>query len=722
MVSMYARDCSICQNGFKTRKAWLRHLLLPQHQKDARKGCSSWTSKVKKRIVVAISNVPIATKRGLYSFTKVIGRSNNVKEFIWSESQPGVGLFKFGKKATVNEIMERFGERELKWNENHSLQLKKATDLTEMEWEDLLREVQEGTATGCNSELDSDDDVEWNKRTPCAIADDETRCHAGSHSVDIETSSENCVVDDDDEEESVYETCPSSSMSDFRATATYDDDDDDEKPCLYRQQFDEIVNEIGIPDKDYQLALNVMKKCERIFAEKFPVCKFYMFRHWYLKLRNNGTNELLFYVDFDGALAGSNPHNKLYDMEDSFSLQQEQVEKIFASKAGRKILAGVEAVEKRQADHEPRAFQFEHKPSGLKFSIVADSQFRTEAQTSRLVNFLLDCDPRARPLMTLIFYWANKCNVVISQSGFKFSRLTHAFAPQPASLEWMVLLFLANKDIIPSPRQVLRRLHEKVVIFENIDIGFSLKKWKRPEFLSRPNIPHENSNEFFICLIKLARDFFNFYIELRTGSWILNTRDGEVLRKAELLTSKVPYKDRETLLRKEEIGKIRKSREHWEKRAIVMLHPLVCHWNIMVNLEAFSNGTDFKMACSVVLINLALEREDKASSEDFSLANLFKPQTIKKLTRIVLWLPFAPENVISKIEKRVHRLKLKLEPIVRKRHGKILRKLSLLRKKSRGMINRSNAKKKRSNTKKNRRNAQKNSCNRKKNIICIVLD
>ncbi|CAL8143359.1 unnamed protein product [Orchesella dallaii] len=630
MVSKNARNCSGCNYVSKTRKGWLSHLLRPGHQKQARKACRSWTwsSKVKKCVIAAMGNAPIATKKGLYSFAEVVGRNMTIVDFVWSERHPSIGFFLFETKAKVKEILKRRGEQELKLGDELSVQLKKASDFYYSEWNLWLSYI---AGLDSDSESDSEEDVE----------SDESQ---------------------NEDEEVVDETPPTLS------------------PCLYRQQFDDIMNEIAIPDGDYQQALDLMEKCERIFAKEYPACKLYMFRHWYLKLRNNGTNELLFYVDFDGALDGSHPHKPLLDREKPFKLQKEQVEDLFTSKAGRKILPGVEAVDTPVADYEPRAFQFLHKPTGLKFSIAGDSHFRTEAQTCRLVKFLLDSDPRARPLLTLIFYWANECEVVTSQPIYKWPNLTHAFAPHPASLEWMILLFLVEKKIIPSPREVQKRAHKKLVIFSETDIGFSTAEWEHP---SRSG-PPENSNEFFIHLVELARDFFDFYSKLQSGSWILNTRDGEVILKKDFLSDnpKASQAERKTKLRQEEVAKIMKIEKRWGKRAFIMLHPLVCQWNIMMSAEACRFGGGFKMACAAAVITLTLERyKNEKKDLEFNLARIFQPPTTKMLMDIVLKLPFAPNHIISRIEEKVGKVEPRGKEKV-KQHGLILRKLKWLREKN----------------------------------------
>ncbi|CAL8143347.1 unnamed protein product [Orchesella dallaii] len=640
MVSKNARDCSECNFVSKTRNRWLSHLLGPRHQKQARKACRSWSSKVKKCVVAAWTNAPpIATKKGLYSFTEQVGWDKTIDtivDFLWSKSQPRLGLFKFENKATVKAIMKRFEDQKFTMDDDeHILQLKKATDLSKREWYALLDDIQ-----GLDSDVESNERLNGGRDNLHPI----------------------------EEEYVVFETPPVRS------------------PILYRQQFEDILNEIAIPDGEYQQAVDLMEKCERIFSKDFPTCKLYMFRHWYLKLKNNGTNELLFYVDFDGALDGTHPHKARYDRDQPFKLQREHVEKRFTSKGGRKILPGVEAVHTSEAGYEPRAFHFLQKPWGVKFSIAGDSHFRTEAQTCRLVDFLLDSDPRARPLLTLVFYWANKCEVVTSKPIFEHPHRTHASAPHPASLEWMVLLFLVDKKIIPSPREVQMRVHKKLIVFSETDIGFSTTEWKHPSSSGVSNTPPEYSNEFFIHLIELARDFFNFYCKLRSGSWILNTRDGEVISKEDFLNLNDNLKDsqveRKTKLRQEEVAKIMKIKRCWEHRPLVMLHPLVCQWQIMMSAESCRSGGGFKMACAAAVTTLALERyEDEKEGLEFNLASIFQPPTTKMFIDIVQKLPFAPELVISRIEEEVKKIEPRGKREI-KQNGSILCKLKWLREKN----------------------------------------
>ncbi|CAL8121176.1 unnamed protein product [Orchesella dallaii] len=729
MASVYALHCSVCKQYFETRKDWRVHLLQPQHQNQARKDCRSWNSKkVKKCVLAAFGNLPIATEKVLNSFTVVAGRDTIVTDFVWSESRPTVGLIQFESKAKVKEILKILGQPELQVDDEHLIQFKKVSDFLELEWDDLVAEIERGIcSTSTENSLIKTEASENGQEEEDGDGDDHNDDDAEEMDVDVKPDINRLNAeggDDSDrlpderlnvpvspsffidrnniipkvepvDEEEIEETSSApdtppiprknassrggantrekssvSSTLEFCISSPPEEEEEmQEEPCQFKEQFDSILSEIAIPDEEYNLALDVMEKCRQIFSIKFPACKLYMFRHWYLKLRNNGTNELLFYIDFDGTLDGSHLQEEFYDKP--FKLSQSEIEKLFNSKIGRGILPGVEAITKEEQikKFEQRAYQFIHNPSGLKFSIVADSLFKTETQTCRLFNFLLDSDPRARPFFTLIFYWAKKCKVESSKPFFKFRHKSHAFAPEPSALEWMILLFLTHKKVVPSPREVLNRTHQKLVIFGKADIGFSNAKWVNPFPFSGTKTPPENSNEFFIHLVELAREFFNFYLELRTGSWILNTRDGEVIKKDDFVNKK-PYVDWKTKLKPEEIGNIKSASAeckstmvNLDKSVIYMIHPIFCRWSIMFASGTFQIGTDFKMACSAEVINQALKREGEwaeAEDENF-LMKMFRSNPIRRVERMAYQLPFLPDAIMAKIEKRSGNRGLKMQ-------------------------------------------------------------
>jgi len=67
-------------------------------------------------------------------------------------------------------------------------------------------------------------------------------------------------------------------------------------------QFQEIRREIQISNEQYNFALDLMSKLEQAFRLKFPSCKVYFLRHYYLKLRTVAGDHLLFYLDVEGSI------------------------------------------------------------------------------------------------------------------------------------------------------------------------------------------------------------------------------------------------------------------------------------------------------------------------------------------------------------------------------------------------------------------------------------
>jgi len=67
-------------------------------------------------------------------------------------------------------------------------------------------------------------------------------------------------------------------------------------------QFNEICHEVEIPDEQYNFALELMGKLEQIFRWTHPSCNVYFLRHYYLKLRTVGGDQLMFYLDLGGTI------------------------------------------------------------------------------------------------------------------------------------------------------------------------------------------------------------------------------------------------------------------------------------------------------------------------------------------------------------------------------------------------------------------------------------
>jgi len=63
--------CTVCKEGFTTKKQWLHHLLLDSHQEKARVGILNWEVKERDSLLVVYSTFPVACEDVLYHFSGV---------------------------------------------------------------------------------------------------------------------------------------------------------------------------------------------------------------------------------------------------------------------------------------------------------------------------------------------------------------------------------------------------------------------------------------------------------------------------------------------------------------------------------------------------------------------------------------------------------------------------------------------------------------------------
>ncbi|CAL8121464.1 unnamed protein product [Orchesella dallaii] len=475
-------------------------------------------------------------------------RNTIVTDFVWSEHRPRVGIIQFESREKADEVLEESRRNPIVIHDQ-LIQLRKGSDFMDLEWDELLERFQ-----------------------PNKNAKNTT----------------------------------SSNPSKVKETTKV-------KPSRsFHLMFDDICDEIVIPDKSFNLALDIMEKCRQVFATRYPSCNLYMFRHWYLQLKTMGTNELLFCLDANGQLANDDPSAS--NLVTAFFLSTTDIEKFLTSPSAQEILPGVRKLEEIEENGESRAFQFVHEPSGLKFSIVADSLFLTEVQTCRLVKYLWEFDPRVRPFFILILYWAKQNLIELSYPIYKDPVKSHAFAPEPAALEWLMLTFLARKGVVPKPFEILVRPHKQLLLFKKGDVGFATDAQFVSEWSAKhaANVPPQNSNEFFLNVMELVRDFFVEISKLRSGRWIVNTRDSEIIAKDDFFM-KEPQREWETRLTIEEISNLKFATRRYtltqvnlEQWAISLLHPLFIEWCITFSNSNFWSTSSRTMEMSGRIVGASI--------------------------------------------------------------------------------------------------------------------
>jgi len=289
-------------------------------------------------------------------------------------------------------------------------------------------------------------------------------------------------------------------------------------PSILNQEFAELSNEVEIPDSQYQSVMELKEKLQAGLSFNYPGCELEVFRNWYLKLKSGGNEDLLLYLDYDEDVEDFNGFRSIGSVRNE---RLGEIELRHFKNGCSEILAVVKKKE------EGLGTLFYHITSGFPFNIVFNSPIHLlEVQTCRLLEHLLTFDARAKPLLTLVRYWAQVNNLSVSRQS---EEVIPGFPPGPATLDWLVLLFLCNKGVVPTPRELTERPHD-VLLFDGVDIGFSTDLEHTQSFNSPPIVQEDGR---IVAVLELAQEFFMFFPDqfcrrnLRHGA-VLNTRDGKI--------------------------------------------------------------------------------------------------------------------------------------------------------------------------------------------------
>ncbi|CAL8133439.1 unnamed protein product [Orchesella dallaii] len=279
-------------------------------------------------------------------------------------------------------------------------------------------------------------------------------------------------------------------------------------------QFAAIIAEVEISDADFLRLTTLMKRILNIVRrQNSKITMATLFRHNYLKVRNAGSNQILVYI------SGSN-YRPLFmlvpELENLF--KNSYVKPFRGKKSVRDIEAGVPVLDIE---------------SDLIVGVVTHGDYQTEVITCQLAKHLLDFDPRAKSLISLVHYWARLNDVTLSKK--KAKPKTPSNMPDPVALEWLCLFFLGQEKVIPTLQKLRNRAKSRkdVVIIGrpefNIDFptdpGF-IEEWRS---MKLKNMPVQDSNEYVLEVLLLAHGFFNFCSKNNFKGKVLNTINGELL-------------------------------------------------------------------------------------------------------------------------------------------------------------------------------------------------
>ncbi|CAL8131059.1 unnamed protein product [Orchesella dallaii] len=312
-----------------------------------------------------------------------------------------------------------------------------------------------------------------------------------------------------------------------------------------------------IQEREYKDAIDLKNKLCEALSFTFPNCELKMFRNWYLRLKSYhiSRSDLLLFLDYEEPTQfgmGSEQRTRSIEGRTMYrrKIELKLLESHFRDENGMSEIC-IKPNRGRALKEDQLGVFFFHTPSNLNFNIVNFPLYIPEVETCRLLEYLLTFDSRAKPLLTLIRYWSQLNKIRLTNEGEYFKA---GFPPDPAILDWLVMLFLCCAKIIPSPRQVIKRPHDKF-FYDGFDIGFFADPEFAQSFTSYKEI--ENDAHTLNVLI-LATKFFEFYPQqLGRGylNLVFNTRDGEII----LINDFLNYKCQ---LSKDEIVYLRSGRRH----------------------------------------------------------------------------------------------------------------------------------------------------------------
>lgn len=185
--------------------------------------------------------------------------------------------------------------------------------------------------------------------------------------------------------------------------------------------------------------------------------------------------------------------------------------------------------------------------TGLQFRLVVVPSLLPEVQRCRLLLYYCDFDPRIKPLLGVVHHWPLTNKIRLGETNIDY-RHTHCHVPDPGGLEWLVVFFLCQKGIIPTPREVQKVSHKRIGLMgkkrqkkENSnDMGFSPDPKLAADWAPKRSPKFQYGDDVAVAVrsvLELAADFF--YLVHRISATcgtpaqciLLNTRDGEILNK-----------------------------------------------------------------------------------------------------------------------------------------------------------------------------------------------
>ncbi|CAL8133435.1 unnamed protein product [Orchesella dallaii] len=308
--------------------------------------------------------------------------------------------------------------------------------------------------------------------------------------------------------------------------------------CLsLTEYFYAIVGETEVPEKEWKKLGDLAQKLTEFFAShEFLNCELTLFRNRYLKLQPMDKHtDNIFFVDHPGLYSTESGGAVQVLSSNWTSIQNEvfRIEENYEYSAETKclLLASIEPPPRPAIGTrlETSLLYFDQQLFRL-----ATRSFLPEVQTCKMVEYLCTFDSRVKPLMTVVFYWVKVNNIRFGKEDQ--SQFTVGIAPDPALLEWLVILFLCKKKIVPRPRKISGENADTWLIFDGVEIGVKVDPQLAQAWCNR--YKEEDEDQHVLNVFILAKEFFNFWNEFGLKAaiepMVIDFKNGIYFEKAEV--------------------------------------------------------------------------------------------------------------------------------------------------------------------------------------------
>lgn len=476
---------------------------------------------------------------------------------------------------------------------------------------------------------------------------------------------------------------------------------------LFQEKMWELLESATITASEFNRAKMVMETFRIVLAAAMKACgdkrtpQVHMFRNWYLQFKNSTSDSLLLIAHASEGLKTLNCECIIHIREfciwfnrqfSIFYISDDSPQSKVTSFHPEWITAVIHYCEEIYGlptpadDVEPSTLSFTDMDRvgldvldiqlNLKFRLVTAPCFLPEMQRCRLLQYYCQFDPRIKPLLGVVHLWAVTNKIHIGRKDID-SQQAHRHVPDPSALEWLVVMFLLDKKIIPTPREIQKLPHQPLNIvcrydkevcnndFDDrrvIDIGFSADPQFAVEWAARNSKRLEQDGDTVAAMksvFELAAGFFN-YVSHHCGHknrcLVLNTRDGEVLKKSKIFAlnqkEESQLTSEEMFYLREELGK-----ETYKSSRILLMNPFYIKWRFSISDNLFLHKVVPKMWNARSKLQSFAEKLGSSDGEEIEIKSI-------DLEDVLKYTPTPAE--VTKQKKKQKMLKAKLRKEKRK--------------------------------------------------------